>query len=520
MKNRQVFRTALGFGVVCGALNVLFNLHPGSDSSFYYIPMARAFAEGDFTHAFHHLIPPLMAVLGGLVAMTGLSAFTSVKIVGAVFWLGSLFPLRRVARRMLGSDLAAQWCCLLYVLVPDLMRGAFKGNIEPLKIFFLLWLVERLLACRDRLSWKEIVPAGVSAALLGLSRNEGAAFLLPALLCILVIRSQPLLKKITACVAMTGICLALWAPASVPVYRLTGFPGITSKQASAAQKILRYMDRKPPVPAARSEDIPKIGYTFAEIDSLKPRVRLQNTLLGLMPVLAPFWIFGMIFRLRRGKWMVADTLCAGLFLYNIVLFAVLSSYTVPRYILSAAPLLLPWTVEGGAEIIRFAKRRRPVLERVTPKQIAILLAVLLIGFGVKGLGGVRHSLSGKYDAEVEVGRWLGENADMLDINHAPPPDEYKGIMYLYAAGKKLRVAACGPQYELRAEADTEILDRLEPVDSLELFTAYVSSRGADVLIEDDKFREAQPELTPQLKALKVIKNFANHEITVYLLEKP
>ena len=148
---------------------------PVRDMAHRYIPMAEAFAAGDFRFAFHPRIPPLQPVSGGIVAFfTGADGFLALKIASALwaFAGGVLIYLlfRELYPRKRYIPVAGT---LLYIFFPYMFHLAYSGLRESAKgsilILLALGLVKIRRNCRAPLGF---LLTGIGAGLAPLVRAE------------------------------------------------------------------------------------------------------------------------------------------------------------------------------------------------------------------------------------------------------------------------------------------------------------------------------------------------------------
>ncbi|MCQ2378610.1 MAG: glycosyltransferase family 39 protein [Victivallaceae bacterium] len=129
-----VFGIVLLTGLALLGICVFFYDIPERDVALRYSPMADAFAAGNFRYAFHPRVPLLVPLLGGIVAkIVGCGGFMALKIVTALAFLGALFPLRGLMRRVFNDDKIAAVACGIYLLCPALMRLAYGGERDGIK---------------------------------------------------------------------------------------------------------------------------------------------------------------------------------------------------------------------------------------------------------------------------------------------------------------------------------------------------------------------------------------------------
>lgn len=104
-----------------------------------YVPMAEAFAEGDWTYAFHPRIPPFLPLLGGVfIFLTGCNGFFGVKLASLLCFSLTFLPLFPLMRRVFSLRVAIT-ACLLAMLSSHVLRLAFSGLRETAKGLFIIW---------------------------------------------------------------------------------------------------------------------------------------------------------------------------------------------------------------------------------------------------------------------------------------------------------------------------------------------------------------------------------------------
>lgn len=102
---------------------------PPVDVASRYVPMATAFADGNWAYAFHPRVPVLFPVLGGgFVFLTGCDGFFGVKLASTLLFALAVFPLFALFLRILSRKYAVWGGDLLSVL-PS--AAAIRGGRGP-----------------------------------------------------------------------------------------------------------------------------------------------------------------------------------------------------------------------------------------------------------------------------------------------------------------------------------------------------------------------------------------------------
>lgn len=152
-----------------------------TDVACRYAPMAEAFAEGNWTEAFHPRFGVGMPVVAGLVRMaTGLDGYASCAAASSFAWALAILPTFRIADKVFGRR-AAWFAVVLYVICPQPLIWGLKGLREPFKMLGLLLMSDALFGCRE----KGCAPAvEASAALLLLFTFKCDALLIGGVLAV------------------------------------------------------------------------------------------------------------------------------------------------------------------------------------------------------------------------------------------------------------------------------------------------------------------------------------------------
>ena len=465
-KQRPVLTLAFGIGVFCSVLAVLFLAEPPNDVTTYYGRLTREFAAGNYDRAFYHMIPPLVPVLGGLVAKSGVDAFTALKIVSSLFFLAGLWPFNRLMRRVLPAHLVP-WACLLYVICPRLVRYGTMGSLESAKVFFLLLLFERAVSLRDGFSWKKTVVLGAGAAGLCLARGEGI-FLLPAIFMVILVAACRQRRSSTGvCVGQAAvcslnvilICLVLSAPWLAYQYKVVGVPSFDSREVYAGAKILSKVGLTEDPPRLKPVTVYGAKRELERPEDERTVLRdIREFFKGLYPAYLLIAVLG-LFVIRRGTggtltWI--DGLCAFVIFYNAGLFAV-NSHITKRYVATTIPFILGWTTVGGSwlvsRVLHARFRTRVLRRRMTTVGVTLFILVCIWDATLD----IRPSWPPEPYVAKEVGEWVGRNRSRLNVNPGPPLQSADwGVGY--HTGKQPVIAGYTSQYSYWADADLVLFD--------------------------------------------------------------
>ncbi len=519
------FGAAAVVAVVYSLLACVFLARPGSDVARYYAPLAREFAAGNFSRAFYHLVPPLVPCCAGLLATVGIAPFAALKAVSSLFFVAALWPLRALLRRSVGAELAA-WACFLYVVNPRFLRYATAGSLESAKAFFLLLTACQLAAFREHGLRRHALVAGLGLAGVCLSRGEGFLFVPVALAAVLLSgrgqgsddrRLRELGTRAAACLLIAGVCLAAVSPWLLYQWRVTGYPCLDSRQIYSAQKVLARLGHAPA--PATLHGIPA-GVTDLPVEDPEDVVtfvrNVGQAVTGFFPLYVWLAAVGLVIKVRGRRahaWCWADTLCAGVIVFNLLVFfsrgAVTKRYTAPTM-----PFLLGWTVLGGRWVLQqpaalFTKRPR-LVTGLTRVVVAILLGTCLW----KGTSKIRDSHSRRRRHPREVGRWVLAHREALDVVSHPglsAPSRGTG----YHNGRQPVVMACSPQYAYWAQGDFVHMQGAY-LHSYDVFLGRATEFHVDVLVVDPAFLRACPTFDEQNRHFRLVSDeWAERGVRVY-----
>jgi hypothetical protein len=474
---------------------------PMNDVASFYARQVREFAAGHWEAAFFHLIPPLVVVLGGIVAKAGIAPFAALKIVSGLFFVAGLWPLARVLRRLAPPTLAG-WGCLLYAVSPRLVRYSAAGLLDSAKLFLLLWLADQLLVYAEEQRTRPAVWLGLAAAGLALARGEGVLFLPLILAGMLLLpwltaradrAARPTRRMIIRSLGhgalVVGITGLLCLPQILYVKSVTGYPALDSRQTKRVARLLDAWFPNQATPLAAT-----IALADAEVlgrprtdgrpdDVVTPWRNVREAAKGLDPLFLGLAAIGLALKSSRRRWCAGDGLCAVIILYNAALFAS-SHFIVSRYTVATAPFLLAWSVQGVAWL------KTGLLDRLHRHLFPLAAASLILGFAADR---ARDQVE-RDNPPRQFARWLAQHRHEF-LKAAPVVLVSDRRAKEYHDGRQPVIAATTPQYSFWAEADwVNILHRrwFTP----EEVRALLCPRQADLLVVDRDLRATCPGLDP------------------------
>ena len=553
---QKVLLISFLLGLVCCTLTVFFNDHIGNDSAAYYTRMTHEFIERNYERAFFHGISPLTPVLAGIIGKLGFSAWISIKLVSCLFFLASIYWAYRLACLRLSPE-KAQWCALLFLVCSRLLRYGMAGQLDSTKIFLLLFVFERAINFIQSKRFPLIVQASIGLALLGLCRNEGIGFL--PLICLFILFHEWIFpnKKISVWkklmngaghnVLALSICLLIWSPWMIYQYRITGYPVLGSKQVPVLQKFIPFLNEKmhPQIKVENARNIEtkyknrnttSFDFTtggnieenksqfavwkeiFKEPKPYSVHSKLVETYKGLYPPYILLVIIGILILLKSKKWTRIDSLFAAVFIYNLLLQWVIVPNVIKRLVAPTIPFYLPWFIIGFDTVKNyFAKRpalKNIKIARIVSHSILCLVVVVMLW---DGMSSTRKSLRGKDDTVKQIGLWIKENREQLDINKYEPL-ESSMHEFVYHNGRQPVVATVIPQIVSWAEAD---LLRFIKGSNFKQILNFFKERNVDLLIFDNNFKNEFPNFNPNTPHFKLInRKWKDSGILIYSFSAP
>lgn len=409
---------------------LVFYFEIGSDSSAYYIPMAREFARGNFARAFYPMIPPLFPVLTGILCfLTGLKAFFAAKFISILFKALTIFPLYAFVRDGWRSRRLALFSCLLLIVCPKVLRHAGYGEIDTGKMFFLVCSAWLLLRFFRKPSFRLAVLFGLNGAAMILIRAESLAVmvLLSGVLLTFEVLNGPrhgqrfqFPWKAAVSLVIMGMLISPWVAFE---YRMTGYYVTDSRQVDLLNRVVGRdeaaswgktgdLPDEPPallhlmeIWSSRATDEAVNDSTGSTLGSVASEI-----MGGLFEFFVPFLVVGLWVTMRRGRWQRGDWLAVLIWGANTFVFLVAGGFkhTLSRYIMQALPLTLPWVAIGLGEA---CGRLSPKLVK---QSMAVLVVVLLLAGNDRVFGDIYAWMSdSEGKAMVEVGGWLRTEGAMM-----------------------------------------------------------------------------------------------------------
>ena len=150
---------------------------PQRDVAGRYIPMAEAFAAGNWDFAFHPRIPPFFTCCAGiLLSLLRCNPFTACKLASALFLSLAVFPLYAGCRKIYDKKIAFLSCFLL-VFSPYLLRLGYYALRETCGIFALsLLFYGAVLLAKCKKNFGGLLAFASGGTILLSSRGDAALF--------------------------------------------------------------------------------------------------------------------------------------------------------------------------------------------------------------------------------------------------------------------------------------------------------------------------------------------------------
>lgn len=344
--------------------SLLWHVFPSKDTAFFYSPMIREIACGNFAAGYFPFIPPLFSSIGAVFAVIfRLEGFAAARLTSALFFAAGVFPLYYLAKHIVGRH-AAWYAVILYIVCPRLIRYGGSGLLDPGKTFLLLATAWLTWALARRRNAGTALALGLSAGALALVKGEGivvsAAFLGGFYLW--QVRNSQGWRRILPSrhlLIALGVLAVVVAPWVAYVNQQTGYPFTDGRQAWVLNRVLARVG----LAGGRSGALPR------EPEALQPFLKEQITdpvfvegwsdrtffedglmevVKGFFPLYLPLVAFGLFLRRRDFRWLGGDGyLLAVLAGHTLLLLAVTGfQWTQKRYVIQAMPFMLPWAGLG------------------------------------------------------------------------------------------------------------------------------------------------------------------------------
>jgi len=485
---QRIFLIALMVTLVTTVGHVFFNNYPGDDVAKFYAPMARAFAEGNYERAFFPTIPPLMPVLGGLVAkIVSLDAFNCLIIVSGVFFSFTLFPLRRFLLNYLTPTHAA-WGCLAFASAPRIIKYAGGGLLTSGRLFFMTWAIVLIIDYAKQRKVSQLVWLGINLAGLSLIRGEGILFIpFMFIWAVILLHRTPntehrtpitFLEVLKATAVVGTVLVACISPRLYQTYQKSGTPALDERQAKFIGKIVgsstpaqrQIINKK----AEKTNDVVFIktepGGPLAFDNVLESIERFFN---GSYKIYFALAVIGLFFVVRRKQWQIEHTLAVTLVVFNAVVFIPIA--IASRYYTINLILFLPFTIVGANEIYALCRNKKKEL---------IFCLIVAVGLVVQVRKGSDRILKSKYrNNEYKiVGEWLNQNRESFRKEVPTILASERNSKNQYQPGSDLIIASRKVQTAYWAKADHISLNDIEF--TVVGFDNYMTSNKVDVIVAE------------------------------------
>lgn len=215
------------------------NIVPATDTVTRYIPMARAFAEGDWDYAFHPHSGVLFPSLCGILNMIpGISAFRACQLAALLLWGLAVVPLYYIALHIWHKQQIAIVCSVLYLLCSHLHRYVYDGIRDNGRSLGFFLLVLGILICFEKKdSWHSSVITAIGSTILIMIRVDCVIFGCVGLLYFFVtdIKNHGWRCQ-RGCTALF-LCLLFISPQLYMNYRWSGYPVPNSRYTILCKKL-------------------------------------------------------------------------------------------------------------------------------------------------------------------------------------------------------------------------------------------------------------------------------------------
>ncbi len=198
---------------------------PANDAAYRYVPMAEAFAAGNWPYAFHPRFGMLFSFLSGTASLlTGCNGFRGCQIAALLLWAAAIPPLYYLFRKISNEKMALIGI-VLYILCSKLHRYFYEGLRDNGRTFTLALLVLGLLQFyQNRKSVAGIFNISIGCALLCLLRADGPVIAAVLLMCAVFFDLTGNRWRCWRSAAMSGMVIALILPQLYLNYTWSGYP--------------------------------------------------------------------------------------------------------------------------------------------------------------------------------------------------------------------------------------------------------------------------------------------------------
>ena len=415
---KLIFYVSVTAGIVFSILSVIFIHDIYRDVANVYAYYAREIANGNFSEGWVPRATMLNILLAGGIGSCGLEPYRAAVLVSCLFFVLTLFPLRRFLELFL-TPLQSAWGCLLFITAPKIIRFSVSGLLDSSRYFFLITSLLLLFQLREKPRIGKAVLFGLSLAALSVSRGEEVVFAVAILIGLPVLtflKSPDLFRnEFRKRIAVLGISVFFFLTAVTPFCAANArWGGAFITDVRIAQALGFTSDRRLQMKTSSETETHKGGKQFAH--SFSSVVRGGYEL---------YWIFsisGMFLLLRKRKWKWEHTVLIGVFLAHTMIYYLIGS--AYRYSLYLIPMFMPFTMTGLGFFCELPQKMNWP-ERVRLTAVASLFVLICLIFGLQIRNGMEVVFARK-------DKWVRQVADTI-------------IQWgrLNAPGRRVRVAAFG-----------------------------------------------------------------------------
>lgn len=372
-----IFSFSVIIGLSISIFSIAFIHDIYRDSANVYAYAAREIANGNFAEGWQGRVPMLNIILSAALSFCGMEAFRATVVVSCLFYLLTLFPLRRFLEHFL-PPLQSAWGCLLFITAPKIIRYSVSGLIDSSRYFFLIAALLLLFRLRTRTKYTDALLFGLSLAGLSVSRGEELVFAIGLLfaLPLLTLLKKPRpprgeLKPRLAALLLSGVVFLIGiAPFCAVNAR---YSGVFITDVRIAQAVFPAPEKCSP-----KQKIPNVHRTETMQDHMSELV--SGTLRGGYEPFCIFALIGILTLLKRREWNWEHTLFAGLYLVHSAIYC--KSGFAYRYSIYLIPLFMPVTMTGISFCLETAGRLK-LPERLKHQAAWAATAALLVLFGTQ-----------------------------------------------------------------------------------------------------------------------------------------
>ena len=417
---KLIFYVSVTAGIVFSLLSVIFIYDIYRDVANVYAYNAREIANGNFAEGWESRVPMLNILLAGGISFCGVDPYRATVVVSSLFFVLTLFPLRRYLELFL-TPLQSAWGCLLFITAPKIIRFSVSGMIDSSRYFFLITSLLLLFQLREKPRIGKAVLFGLSLAGLSVSRGEELVFAVAILigLPVLTFLKSPDLfrsefKKRTAVLGISAFFFLAAVSPFCTVNACRGGAFITDVRIAEAMGFKS--DRRSPEKTLSETNQP------AYKDGRQFKHSFSSVLRGGYELYWVFSIFGMFLLLRKRNWKWEHTVLTGVFLAHTAIYYLIGS--AYRYSLYLIPMFMPFTMTGLGFFCVLPQKMN-WSERVRLTAVAAVFVLMCLIFGIQIRNGMEIVFARK-------DKWIRQVADtMIQWGRKNVPD------------RRLRVASFG-----------------------------------------------------------------------------